>query len=230
MRTNPRPNSAAKLLPAAALMSALLLALLLPPAPAPAQGNVVIYRCTDAAGALTVQNDRPCPKGSRQDKRTIQEVRRVAAPPASASTRRPTASAPAPVARVVAGPPVMGTAPTATITSGIALPDRLPPPVLFECRTYDNDRYLSDDGTPPQRCAPLATTGIGGISGTGAGESCQMVNDQCQRVADGGLCEAWKQRLLEADSALRFGRGENRQSAQAEFDRVERVVRESTCG
>ena len=26
--------------------------------------------------------------------------------------------------------------------------ERLPPPPLFRCTTYDNDHYLSDDGTP----------------------------------------------------------------------------------
>ena len=123
----------------------------------------------------------------------------------------------APIAAVADAPP-------------IADADRLPPPALFECRTYDAGRYLSDDGNPPQRCAPLQTTGIGGSSGTGAGESCQMVSDQCQRIADGGLCENWKARLLEAQAALRFGRRDNHATAQAEVDRVARIVRESTCG
>ena len=82
---------------------------------------------------------------------------------------------------------------------------------------------------PPERCAPLTTNGIGGGS-PGAGESCQMVSDQCQRIADGALCENWKARLLEERSALRFGRRDNRETAQAEVDRVERIVRESTCG
>ena len=34
--------------------------------------DVVIYRCTDAFGALTVQNDVPCPKGTKQQKQVIQ--------------------------------------------------------------------------------------------------------------------------------------------------------------
>ena len=44
-----------------------LFAVLLPASGAIAQ-KVVIYRCTDASGALTVQNAVPCPKGSKQDK------------------------------------------------------------------------------------------------------------------------------------------------------------------
>ena len=43
-------------------LSAVLLACLAWPLPAPAQ-QVTIYRCTDAAGTLTVQN-QPCPAGS----------------------------------------------------------------------------------------------------------------------------------------------------------------------
>ncbi len=34
--------------------------------------SVVIYRCTNAFGALTVQNGTPCPKGSRQQKQVIE--------------------------------------------------------------------------------------------------------------------------------------------------------------
>lgn len=204
------------------LPRALLSALLLPATGAIAQ-KVVIYRCTDAGGALTVQNDVPCPKGSKQDRRVIESVPSVAAPRVPAARLAPPASA-------------MTAAPASTLSSvaaaatTIADADRLPPPALFECRTYDNDRYLSDDGLPPQRCAPLTTTGIGGGSGPGAGESCQMVSDQCQRIADGALCENWRTRLLEAQSVLRFGRRDNRDTAQAEADRVARVVRESTCG
>src|SRR5690606_40335412 len=43
--------------------------------PAQAQQQVTIYRCTDAAGALTIQNDEPCPAGQKQ------EVREVDVPP-----------------------------------------------------------------------------------------------------------------------------------------------------
>jgi len=210
------------------LLSGSLLSALLLSAPGAIAQKVVIYRCTDAAGALTVQNDVPCPKGSKQDRRVIESVPTVTAPrasvPASATGRR------APPASTMTATPDSTTANAASVASTIADADRLPPPALFECRTYDNDRYLSDDGLPPQRCAPMTTTGIGGGSGPGAGESCQMVSDQCQRIADGALCESWTMRLREAQASLRFGSRGQRGDAQAEVDRVERVVRESTCG
>ena len=191
----------------------------------PAQDKVVIYRCTDAGGALTVQNDVPCPKGSKQDRRVIQSAPSTA-PPAlvAAPTPRPSTPTPAPAADPTAAPT------TPTPTPGIADADRLPPPVLFECRTYDNDSYLHDDGNPPQRCAPMQTVGLDGSSGLAAGESCQMVSDSCQRVPDGALCERWQQRLREIESALRFGRVDDRDAAQADLERIGKIVRESTCG
>ncbi len=205
-------------------MRMLVLCALLLSAPAAAQ-KVVIYRCTDAGGALTVQNAVPCPKGSKQEKRVIEAAPPVPTPPVLVSKPRP-ASPPRPT------PTMAPSVPAAELPSAPAIAEsaRLPPPALFECRTYDNGRYLSDDGNPPQRCAPLTTTGLDGSSASGAGESCEMVSDQCQRIADGALCENWKARLLEVEAALRFGRHDNRDTAQAEVDRVARVLHESTCG
>ena len=36
-----------------------------------AHADLVIYRCTDASGAVTVQNDQRCPAGSREERRVI---------------------------------------------------------------------------------------------------------------------------------------------------------------
>lgn len=192
-----------------------------------AQGQVVIYRCTDASGALTIQNDTPCPKGSKQQRRVVEAAPVGSPPPVFAAPATPTA-APTP------SRPADRVAPTTSAKVESAdIPDaqRLPPPALYECRTYDNGLYLSDDGHPPQRCAPLRVTGLGG-SGDRAGgtAACQMVEDQCQRIPDGALCVNWKQRLREAESQLRFGVVEQRDKAQAEVERMQRIVHESTCG
>lgn len=208
-----------------ALLAGVGVVALVPPKTALAQDSVVIYRCTDASGALTVQNDIPCPKGSKQERRVIQSVQTAPAPPASVPP--PVAPAPSPAAPPVPEPVVQPAAPPEPV---IADSDRLPPPALFECNTYDNDRYLSDDGNPPQRCIRMTTTGLGGLSTGGAGEACEMKTDQCQRVADGALCDGWRERLRTAESTVRFGTSENREAAQAEVERVGRIVRESTCG
>jgi len=64
-------------------------------APATAQDAVVIYRCTDASGAVSVQNDIPCPKGSQQQRR-VMETAAPASSPAMAAP--PTPPSPAPTA------------------------------------------------------------------------------------------------------------------------------------
>jgi hypothetical protein len=206
-----------------ALASALLLIAL---GALPAQGGVVIYRCTDASGAVTVQNDTPCPKGSRQTRRVLETPPPSATPayvaPAVVPDPVPAAPPPAPE------PPV----PAPDPASMRAQPDgeRLPPPPLFECTTFDNDHYLSDDGTPSERCAPLEISGIGDGSAPGVGAACQKTTDTCQRVPDGAACDAWKRREREARATLMFGRTEDKDKNEAEYERVQRIVTESTCG
>lgn len=198
-------------------------AALLVPARASAAG-VVIYRCTDAFGALTVQNDVPCPKGSKQKKQVIQ------APPPMPAYRPPARVEPA-------ATPVAPASPTAAVAPSreadvptIADADRLPPPLLFQCNTYDNDSYLSETGTPPPRCVRLQTTDLSGAVDDSTGVACQMVTDQCQRVADGGLCAAWQRRLRELEAGWKFARADDADAAKAEYERVLKIVRDSTCG
>jgi len=185
-----------------------------------AQGNMVIYRCTDSFGALTVQNNVPCPKGTRQDRRVIDV-------PAAIPAYVPTASAkpvetPAPVA-----PPAV----EAPGEPAIADADRLPPPALFRCNTYDNDSYLSEDAAPPPRCVRMQTVGLDGSPDSNGGSvACQMVTDQCQRVPDGATCDAWKQRLRETEAAWKFARADDSDAPREDYERVRRIVRESTCG
>ena len=195
---------------------------LLAPARAPAAG-VVIYRCTDAFGALTVQNDVPCPKGSKQKKQVIQ------APPPMPAYRAPVRMAPVPASPLVPAPAtdVASTEPNA---STIADADRLPPPALFQCNTYDNDSYLSENPTPPPRCVRLQTTDMAGTADNNVGVACQMVTDQCQRIADGGACTAWKQRLRELEAGWKFARADDAAAAKAEYERALKIVRDSTCG
>ena len=196
---------------------------LLLPSSAPAAG-VVIYRCTDAFGALTVQNDVPCPKGSKQKKQVIQ------APPPMPAYRAPARVAPAP-----APPPVVPATPAEAASAeptapAIADADRLPPPALFQCNTYDNDSYLSENPSPPPRCVRLQTTDMAGTADNNVGVACQMMTDQCQRIADGGACTAWKQRLRELEAGWKFARADDAEAAKAEYERALKIVRDSTCG
>jgi hypothetical protein len=192
----------------------------------PSRAGVVIYRCTDASGAVTVQNDTPCPKGSKQTRRVLDTPPAGEAPPPAAMPIVPDPLVPPPTPEPP--PPVVAPDPA----SAVAQPNgqRLPPPPIFECTTFDNDRYLSDDGTPSERCAPLAIAGIGDGSAPGAGAACQKTTDSCQRVPDGAACDAWKRRDREARATLMFGKADDKDRNQAEYERVQRVVTESTCG
>lgn len=55
--------------------------------------ETVIYRCTDAKGAVTLQNDRPCPAGSRQEKRVMPAPASAPSPVVQAERRPPRAAA-----------------------------------------------------------------------------------------------------------------------------------------
>lgn len=209
------------------LLSALILVLVLVFAAvligdATAANKVVIYRCTASDGALTIQNNVPCPKGTKQEKRVL------APPPAAPAYVPPSVSVPAPsrATAIASATP----APPAPIVPTIADVDRLPPPALFRCNTFDNDSYLTDTGTPAPRCVRLNTTGINGSPDMGAGEACQMVTDQCERIADGTICAGWIERRKQFEAAWKFGRGADAEANKLEYERVDRLVRESTCG
>lgn len=189
-----------------------------------AQAQVVIYRCTDAGGALTVQNDEPCPKGSKEE-RTVVEV-------------PPTLPAYVPAPAIVAPPPALpkvepaaaAERPQSPPPKAIADAERLPPPPIFQCNTWDNDSYLSEDPAPKPRCVRLQTTDLSGNPNAGAGAACEMKYDQCQRVPDGTACEGWQRRQREIESAWRYAKGADKAPLQEEFARVARILGDTTCG
>ncbi|HST46175.1 MAG TPA: DUF4124 domain-containing protein [Luteimonas sp.] len=216
-----------------ALLACALLGLASSTAPAVMAASVVIYLCTDAGGALTVQNDVPCPKGTRQE-RTIVEP----APPMPAydTSAAPGTMQPLPVpaitaagaaARAAEAPPAR---PDAPIPLDLAADARLPPPPIHQCNTWNNDSYLSEDPAPKPRCVRLETTGPGGDPSLGAGAACEMKYDQCERVGDAAACEAWARRQREIESTWRHAKGGDRPALQEEFLRVGRILADTTCG
>lgn len=175
-----------------------------------AHAGVVIYRCTDAFGRLTVQNDVPCPKGTHERKQVIDTP-----PPMPAY--RPAASEP---------PKPLVSAETAPASASPAA--LLPPPPLFRCHTPDNDSYLSEDGKPSPRCIAQQVVDVEGNPSSVA-TACEVQHDTCERIPDGEACAAWQQRAREAEATWRFGRREASAKNQADYERVQRVLRESTC-
>lgn len=193
--------------------------------------EVVIYRCTDSAGALTVQN-APCPKGHKQEKKVMQSVGTVpmggtapAKPPSPAAQPTPIT----PLTTVPAAETPKPPTPADASTEADAQVRKLPPPVLFQCTTYDKDTYITESEEPQSRCVALRTVGLDGNPNTGAGEACEVMRDQCARVPDGALCAAWEKRVGETEVAARYARPGNEDKNQAEFERAKTIYRESTC-
>lgn len=188
-------------------------------------GEMAIYRCTDAAGAVTVQN-MPCPKGMKQEKKMMQAITTV--PMGNAATP---AAHPAPARVTPTETPRAKDVPASDIPQTTSATDapRLPPPNLFRCTTRDAGSYLTEDSEPQERCLPMRTVGFDGRAQSGDATACEVVRDTCARVPDEGLCEAWKKRHDEAEVAWRFTRPETEEKNRAEFDRVRRILAESSC-
>jgi hypothetical protein len=202
------------------------IALLALAASARAQQQDTIYRCTDARGALTIQNGTPCPKGSRQETQVIEAptvIPRYVPPPeivTSAPEPEPTPPAESPAIERPRSPP----------PAAIADADRLPPPPLFRCSTWENTSYLSEDAEPRPRCVMLQTTGLSGDPNRAGGQACEMKYDLCSRVPDETACDEWKQRQREIESTWRYAPGGDRQRLQDEFARVTKILSDTTCG
>ena len=211
---------------------AIALALLACATPTAIAQQVVIYRCTDASGALTVQNDEPCPAGSREERAIIE-------PPPPMPVYVPQTPAPAPVATgtaqadataTPAPAPAAPERPDAPAPARIADADRLPPPPIFRCHTPGNDRYISEDAEPKPRCVPLQTVGINGDPDLAAGAACEWQYDRCERIPDGEACDGWRQRGREIESTWRYARGDARAPLQEAFARVSTILSDTTCG
>ena len=159
--------------------------------PARATGQVVVYRCTDTSGHVTIQNDVACPAGTRQERQLIDT------PPAL----------PAYVAREVRMPDVVAgeqarveQAVSEAVADAVPVPvpesERTLPPLLYQCRTWNGQDYLTEDGTPARRCAPLQLVGLDGPSVPAAARACEQVAvaptryenvDACNRATGSAL-------------------------------------------
>ncbi|MEO6227087.1 MAG: hypothetical protein ABIO61_04410 [Thermomonas sp.] len=184
--------------------------------------ETVFYKCTDAKGAVSMQNGTPCASGMKQEIRRIGEVRTVPVP-----AKRPVAevSVPAPVY----GDFVMVSGPNMKRTPAPESAELPAPPPLFQCRSWDGNDYLGEEEKPVPRCVALQVVGIDGSEQLGAGEACEMRDDTCTAVATEGLCEAWLRRLDDAEFKLKYASNDNRGDRQASFDAIDAKVKASRC-
>lgn len=187
--------------------------------------QTVIYRCTDAKGAVTMQNDIACGPGMKQEIRRIGTLPTAPAPSSKPATTLSPNLAPAGASfELVAGPQA-----DPLPASSIAQAERKPPPPLFQCTTWDHDGYLSENDDPEPSCAPLNTIGIGGNNDIGAGQACEMQRDTCEPVLEERQCAEWKRYLDKAAFRSKYaGDGEAAQR-KADYDRIAKLVADSSC-
>ena len=198
-------------------------------AAAAAPRTLQIYRCTDAAGRVTLQNDTPCPKGSRQERQAVDvppplpayvpreermpdivAAERADEAAAIAAAVRPRDDAPAPDAK--------GAPPAA----------REPPPALYACRTWDNADYLTPDAEPAERCAPLQVVGMDGVARADAA-ACEKVVDQCVAVPAEQLCRAWRRRVDEAEFRWKFAGAKQDDDRRRDYERLKATLDHADC-
>lgn len=125
---------------AAAALAATALAAPAADAPAKPAGEVLIYRCTDDQGRLSLR-DTPCAAGQRQQ--TVSMMRPVDPPP------RPAEAAPAAASET----PARNAAPQYLVV-------RTAQP-MYDCVRPDGSRYVSDNGDGNPRMMPLVDLGYG---------------------------------------------------------------------
>ena len=198
-----------------AWLLALALAAIAPSAAA--QSQVVIYRCTDAAGQVTLQNDVACPPGVREQQQVIDVpptlpayVPREARMPAVVAAEQ--ASLDERIDRAVAAPVPPG--------------ERKPPPPLYQCTTWDKVHYLTEEAKPQTRCRPLQVVAIAGRQP--AASACEQVADTCSAVPDAALCESWKRRVDEAEFRWKFA-GADDGDARIAYETLRATWANSTC-
>ncbi len=207
--------------PVARWLSCLALALAAP-AVAGAQEQemeqAVLYRCTDAAGHVTFQNDTACPPGTRQQRRLVD------VPPAL----------PAYVPREQRMPAVVAAEQARDdqrIEDNIAAPvppgERKAPPPLYQCTTWDQSRYFTERAEPRSRCAPLQVVGIAGRSP--AASACEKVADQCSAVPEAALCGSWRQRVDEAEFRWKFAGAAADDERRLQYEQLRATYENSTC-
>ncbi len=192
-------------------------------APLPDEDRVVIYRCTDAQGRLTLR-DSPCRRGERQD---IRSMARPKDPPKLAATHAARAT-----------PPIAGAAPQVVIVHT--------PRPLYECTRPDDAsgklRYLSDSPEGQLRWVPRPdgpvlvshhhhrpvfglNNGAVQISDARRGhpfvyDNGAWIRDNCLALPPVDACE----RLREERGHLGRRRFNAQQSERAQIDREERSV------
>lgn len=173
--------------------------------PAWAGDTVVVHRCVDAKGRVSLQDD-PCPKGSQQSTREMQ--RPVDAPARAPAAPAPPASAPAPV--VLERPRPL-----------------IEPPPMYLCTSYDGIVRESEVYDPNPRCEPLALYYPNGYLTPQQAGACRWVQDSCVRLSDAAACERFRRKRTEASSAAMHAFSDTAAYRKSEVERLTQIIDES---
>ena len=180
-----------------------------PPAtPAASVETVVVHRCTDAKGRVTLQ-DEPCPKDSRSESR---EMTRPKDPPKS----RPIPVLAPPIDALPDEPAPM------------ARRELIPPPPMYRCTSYDGNERFSESYDPNPRCEPLVLYYPYPNNLTPAQAlSCRWVEDSCVRLSDSAACARWKLMRKDAVSAVTRSFSDTAAYRKSELERLTQITEES---
>ncbi|MGE8234596.1 MAG: DUF4124 domain-containing protein [Stenotrophomonas sp.] len=197
-----------------------LVALLMLASASAQAGEIVFYRCTDASGALTVQN-MPCPKGMQTQSRKVMQAVETPPPPPPLAVPPPPA-----LPQLMAAPVVAPPEPAKPV---VVAPPPVPLPDLFQCRTREGQTYFSESSEPPSRCVAMQVTGLDGNPNTGAGEACEVMRDTCTAIDPAQRCATWQQWVNEAESAWRFAAASQAEQLQKHHQRLQSLLEGSDC-
>jgi hypothetical protein len=195
--------------------------------------RIVIYRCTDAAGRVTIQNDVACPKGARQQRQDIDAptpmpayVAREERMPEVVAAERADETAAIAAAVQAAAPAEDARAPGEDAGAAPAKPG--PPPALYACRAWDQSESLTEDPVPVERCAPLQVVGVDGVARADAA-ACETVADQCAPVPEASLCQAWRRRVDEAEFRWKFAGARQDDARRREYELLKAKLARTDC-
>ena len=171
--------------------------------------DITVYRCQDAAGRATLQ-DEPCPDGQSQTTRQMTRPQDPAPRPNADAAERAT-------------------------DPGIAEPDPeplppalpYPPPPLFQCTDFDGEVRYSEAYDPNTRCVPLSVLGYDVRGSAQGAASCRWVSESCLRMDDASACDQFKARLKVARSNALHAFSDTAAFRKSEATRLERIVDES---
>jgi hypothetical protein len=173
-------------------------------------GDITVFRCVDAKGAVTL-TDKPCPK-SAAESTSREMVRPKDAPPRPPAPRRE----PAPVAADDRGP----------APDWEYVPQREPPPPRYVCTSYDGIERESEVYDPNPRCEPLGLY-FHGLTPEQAG-ACRWVEDSCVLLADDEACDRFRAKRKRAASDALHADSSTMHYKRSELRRLTQIV-ESHC-